>query len=79
MIHEHLTRGTYGTSAGLTLTGWLMQHLPSPDVTAQIASWVGILTGLGMFIVTVYFKWSNRKLYKEALKRGYMNGPSDKD
>lgn len=79
MIHKHLETVTYTTSSGLTLGGWLMTHLPSPDITAQIASWVGILTGVGMFVVTLYFKRRNSKLYAQALKKGYMNEPSNEE
>lgn len=79
MIHKNLEAATYSASSGLTIGGWIMAHLPSPDVTAQIASWVGILTGVGMFVVTIYFKWRNSRLYKQALSRGYMNGPSNEE
>lgn len=79
MWHKHFESVTYGTSSGLTLGGWLLQHLPSADVTALIASWVGILTGIGMFAVTIYFKVRNSRLYAQALKKGYMNGPSNEE
>ncbi|QXG07756.1 putative holin [Erwinia phage Zoomie] len=79
MIHKNLEAVTYGTSGGLTFGGWLLQHLPSPDVTAQLASWIGILTGVGMFVCTVYFKWKNSRLYKKALERGYVNQPSSEE
>lgn len=79
MIHRNLETVTYSTSGGLTFGGWLLQHLPSPDVTAQIASWVGIGTGLGMFVVTIYYKQKNSRLYKKALERGYVNSPSHEE
>ena len=79
MIHKNLETATYGTSTGLTIGGWIVQHLPSPDVTAQIASWVGILTGICMFICTIYYKRRNSKLYAQALKKGYMNEPSSEE
>lgn len=77
MIHKHLENVTYGTSGGLTIGGWLLQHLPSPDVTAQIASWVGILTGITMCVVTVVFKWRNSRLYRKALEEGHVVPPSE--
>lgn len=79
MFQKHLESVTYGTSGGLTLGGWLLQHMPDPAVTALIASWVGILTGVGMFAVTFYFKLRNSRLYAKALAKGYMNGPSNEE
>lgn len=79
MYHKHLESVTYGTSSGLTLGGWLLQHLPDPAVTALIASWVGILTGVGMFAVTLYFKIRNSRLYAKALAKGYRDGPSNEE
>lgn len=79
MIHKQLETATWSTSGGLTFGGWLMAHLPSPDLTAQIASWVGIGTGVGMFCVTIYYKRKNSQLYKKALERGYVSTPRNEE
>ena len=78
MIHKQLEAVTYSTSSGLTFGGWLMLHLPSPDVTAQIASWVGIGTGILMFALSAYYQYRNSKLYQRALEKGYVTPPSSK-
>ena len=79
MIHKQLENATYGASTGLTLGGWVLEHLPTPDVLASIASLVGMLTGIGMFAVTCYFKWKNSNNYEKALNRGVVEEPSNEE
>ena len=77
-MQKHVETITYATGSGLTVGGWLMQHLPSPDVTAQLASWVGIAVGIITCVCTVFFKWRNSRLYKKALEEGHVVPPDER-
>lgn len=79
MNHKHVESAGYAVSTTLTGGGWLMQHLPTPEVMAQLASLVGIITGIVVALATIYFKWKNNRAYQEALKRGYLNEPSNEE
>lgn len=79
MNHRHVEAVGYAVSGGLTVGGKVMQHFPTPEVMAQLASLVGIITGIIVAVATIYFKWKNSKAYKEALKRGYLNEPSNEE
>lgn len=79
MNHKHVEAVGYAVSGSLTGGGWLIRNLPTPEVMAQLASLFGIITGVIVAAATVYFKWKNSREYKEALKRGYLNEPSNEE
>lgn len=79
MDHKHVETAGYAVSGTLTGGGWLIRNLPTPEVMAQLTSLVGIITGIIVAVASIYFKWKNSKAYKEALKRGYLNEPSNEE
>ena len=79
MNHRHVETAGYVTSTALTGGGVLLRWLPTPEVMAQLASLVGIITGIVVTLATIYFKWKNSRLYRKAIERGIVNEPSNEE
>lgn len=68
-MHEKTSAASYSFAAVIL---WLGQVDWS-----TLSMIIGIILGIGTFIINWYYKRKNTRIYEEAVKRGYFNEPKE--